>query len=208
MLGRYRVYRRQHPLWRVPRQFLQSCLGIRWKILAKLPDHAIREVIRPESTNSLQGNTLGSPRSQQGPRSRVPELDDLVSDFDLPRTAVDQIYNLRGNLRGKTERVRCPRRCRLQTITRLICDSPCDGIGVRRERTERWVVLRDIVDTSRDSPDLACFGQSAQCLVHGGAVTQVGERFGCERRSHARSSRAGQHLQRKISHVRNIISYS
>ena len=76
-----------------------------------------REVVWPECTNSLQSNTLRSTRSQQGPWARVLKMDDLVSDFDLPRTAVDQIYDLRGNLRGKTERVRRSRRRRLQAIS-------------------------------------------------------------------------------------------
>src|SRR5580658_10539393 len=106
-----------------------------------MPDDTVVKVVWPERTNSLQSNPCGGTRSQQSPWARVLKLDDLVSDFDLPRTAVDQIYVLRGNLRGKTERVRCSRRRRLQTITPLIRDSPRHGIGVRRERTERGVVL-------------------------------------------------------------------
>ena len=132
-------------------------------------------MVWPERTNRLQSDTRGSARSQQSPWASVLEMDDLVSDFDLPRTAVDQIYDLRGNLRRKTERVRRTRRRRLQAITRLIRDSPRYGIGVRRERTERGMVLRDIVDPSRDSSDLASSRQSAQCLIYGGAIAQVSE---------------------------------
>src|SRR5438270_9821028 len=53
--------------------------------------------VRPESTNSLQGNTLRSARSQQGHRPRVLKLDDLVPDFDLPRTTVKDRKSTRLN---------------------------------------------------------------------------------------------------------------
>jgi hypothetical protein len=148
---------------------------------AEAAGNFIREVVRPERANSLQGNPLRSARSQQGTRPRVPKLDDLVSDFDLPRTAVDQIYDLCGDLRRKTECVRCSRRRRLQTITPLIRDSSRHDIGVRRERTEGGMVLGDIVDASRNSPDLASSGQSTQCLIYGSSGAQVRECFGRER---------------------------
>jgi len=85
--------------------------------LPKLPDDAVGKVVWPKRTNRLQSDTCRSTSPQQGPWAGVLEMDDLVSDFDLPRTAVDQIYDLRGNLRRKTERVRRPRRRRLQAIT-------------------------------------------------------------------------------------------
>jgi hypothetical protein len=98
------------------RKLLQSCLCSRWQVLPKLLDDGGAKVVRPKRTNRLQSNALGSTRSQQGPWARMLKMDDLVPDFDLPRTAVDQIYDLRGNLGGKTERVRRSRRRRLQAI--------------------------------------------------------------------------------------------
>jgi hypothetical protein len=47
--------------------FFNPVFAANGQILAKLPDQAIREVVRPESANSLQGNAIRSARSQQGP---------------------------------------------------------------------------------------------------------------------------------------------
>jgi hypothetical protein len=207
MFSRDRVYCRSHPPWRMMGKLLQSCLCIGWQVLPKLLEDGVAKVVRPKRTNRLQSNALESTRSQQGPWARMLKMDDPVPDFDLPRTAVDQIYDLRGDLRGKTERVRRSRRRRLQAIPRLIRDSPRHGIGVRRERTKRGMVLGDIVDPSRNSSDLASFGQSAQCLIDGSAIAQVIEHPRGERCSRTHRFCALQNLQWEIPHVRNIILY-
>jgi hypothetical protein len=57
------------------------------------------------------------------------------------------------------------------------------------------MVLQDIVDPSRDSSDLAGFGQSAQSLIHGGAYAS----------SRHRNQLSGSRLQSTLTLVRTSI---
>jgi len=62
---------------------------------------------------------------------------------------------------------------RLQPIPGLCGDRFRYRIRVRRKSTECGVRLRDIVDPASDSPDLSCFGQAAQSLIHSSATAEI-----------------------------------
>ena len=155
---------------RVTRKALQPGFRIGGQALTKLLNDAGGKMIGTECAHCLQRDACRGPRSQQGPRARVFEVDDLIADLDLPGTTVRQIDDLCGHLRREAERV-C--RMRWRRLPGLYGDRFRYRIRVRRKSAKCRVRLRDIVNPASDSPYLSRFGQAAQSLIHGGAITQI-----------------------------------
>ena len=106
---------------RVTRKALQPGFRIGGQALTKLLNDAGGKMIGTECAHCLQRDACRGPRSQQGPRARVFEVDDLIADLDLPGTAVSQIDDLCGHLRRNATRVYRMCWCRLlETIAEMI----------------------------------------------------------------------------------------